>query len=98
MANKVNASKDSRKKNNYCAGQWVKYQVKPERNLAYCKTRNAGTRNTDGTVKYPGTPAEHPRLPTEYQRNTSRTPPEQWSHTKRRTIVVFLRENLNLKI
>ena len=45
----------------------------------------------------PGTPAEHPRIPKEYQRNTSGTPPEQWSHTKRRIIVVFLRENLNLK-
>ena len=31
----------------------------------------------------PGIPAEHPRIPTEYQRNTSGTPPEQRNHTKR---------------
>ena len=31
----------------------------------------------------PGTPAEHPRIPTEYQRNTSGTPQEQRNHTKR---------------
>ena len=46
----------------------------------------------------PGTPAEHPRIPTEYPRNTSVTPPELWNHTKRRIIVAFLRKNLNLKI
>ena len=32
----------------------------------------------------PGIPAEHPRIPTEYQRNTSGTPPEQRNHTKLR--------------
>ena len=29
-----------------------------------------------------GTPAEHPKISTEYRRNTSGTPPEQWNHTK----------------
>ena len=31
----------------------------------------------------PRTPAEHPRIPMEYQCSTSGTPPEQWNHTKR---------------
>ena len=44
-----------------------------------------------------GTPSEHPRIPKEYQRNTSGTHPEQRNHTKQRTSVVFLRENSNFK-
>ena len=44
-----------------------------------------------------GTPLEHPRIPKEYQHNTSGTHSEQRNHTKQRTGVVFLRENSNLK-
>ena len=54
--------------------------------MTYYKTKKAGTRNS-GTVTEqlnitPATPEEHPKIPTEYQRNTGETPPEQRNHTK----------------
>ena len=56
-------------------------------------TRNNGTRNTGGTAEHPGTVAEQLYITPEDQWNTA----EQRNHTKRRTIVAFLRGSLNSK-
>ena len=59
--------------------------------------RNSGTTQNFGgtTERYP----EHQRNTPGNQQNTYVTPVEQWwNHTKRTTIVVFLRENLNFQL
>ena len=60
------------------------------------KQGNTKHRRTSGTTeRYP----KHQRNTPGNQQNTNVTPVEQcWNYTKRTTIVVFLRENLNFQL
>ena len=56
---------------------------------------NSGTpRNSDRTTEHHGTPRNTNGTSLQHQQNT----PEQRNHTKRRKIVVFFKENVNLTL
>ena len=74
-----------------------------------CKTRNVGTwideiRKTGGIAEHPGTVTEQqnisgtPRNTNETSLQHQQNTPEQRNHTKRRKIVVFFKENVNLTL